>query len=528
MDERRPLLRFLLPGGVAAILALGIFFRVTHLQTKVYWHDEVYTSLWLSGFDPSRKGVELFDGREVSVGKLLQYQRIHPARGLTRTIRTLARNDSQHPPFYYALAWLSARFVEDSTTTVRALSALFGLLLLPAMYWLCAEAYGRGRVAWLGTLLIAVSPVHLVYAHEAREYSLWALFIVLATAALLRARRVGTWQAWSLYGLTAALGLYAHGLFPLVLVAHGGWALAVAIAREREGDTGGRRMFAAFAIAGIAASAAFAPWAWIVAHRLHRIHACTDWLLQSSTWGSHWWLWFKNLSAVVIDDHFDGYSIIDWHVYTWLRRVIFGIGVGSLLISWRYRPRNAWLLAFLLIAVPLLVLGGPDLLWGGQRSTQGRFLFPCYVGVTLATVHFLAPWLQAPRQLPRLAGHAVAGMLLVVGTLCCASIWRAESWWNKGGGWRDQLQAIRTINDSPNAVILSGPLTGDRMGHTIAISHLLDPRIRLRVISEAKEPTIPSRFRHVYFINVSEDFVKRFALPLERMGENSTIWRYVK
>lgn len=40
--------------------------------------------------------------------------------------------------------------------------------------------------------LIAVSPFHVLYAQEAREYSLWTVTILLSSAALLRAMRVKT------------------------------------------------------------------------------------------------------------------------------------------------------------------------------------------------------------------------------------------------------------------------------------------------------------------------------------------------
>ena len=110
-----PNYRVLKASCFAAIILLGVFFRVTHLGTKPYWHDEVYTSLWLSGYDPSQGTIKLFDGREMSPMEMLRYQHVHPRRGLSQTVLTLARNDPQHPPLYYTLAWLWARWCQDST-----------------------------------------------------------------------------------------------------------------------------------------------------------------------------------------------------------------------------------------------------------------------------------------------------------------------------------------------------------------------------------------------------------------------------
>ena len=32
------------------VVLLGIFFRITNIDQKPYWHDEIYTSLRISGY----------------------------------------------------------------------------------------------------------------------------------------------------------------------------------------------------------------------------------------------------------------------------------------------------------------------------------------------------------------------------------------------------------------------------------------------------------------------------------------------
>ena len=51
-------LRFL----VIATLTLGIFFRVSHIGQKVYWHDEVFTSIRAAGYT----GEEIITGISIS------------------------------------------------------------------------------------------------------------------------------------------------------------------------------------------------------------------------------------------------------------------------------------------------------------------------------------------------------------------------------------------------------------------------------------------------------------------------------
>jgi uncharacterized membrane protein len=414
------------------------------------------------------------------------------------------------------------RWLQDSTTALRGLAALFGVLLLPATGWLCAEALGNRRAGCLGMVLVAVSPVHLLYAQEAREYSLWALMTVLSSAALLRAARVGSARAWCLVGVCTLLGLYSHGLFPLVMFAQAGWIVAVAAKREHSGDDRGRYLVGTYLGINLIALVPFAPWAWIVCKHLGRVDTCTSWMRESSAWGSHVHLWLNNLASVVVDGNFDECRLWGPALDT-LRWLVVGLGIGSLVLTWRGPRRRAWLLAVALIVLPLAVLGVPDLLWGGQRSTQGRFLFPCYIGMTLATVHLLMPWLDSANRRARLVGAAALALLLILGTVTSATIWRADYWWNKGNGWDDQLQAIHTINVSERPLILSGPIDGGAMGHMLAFSHLLDGRVRLRVIHEGELPTLPPDFTDVFLANVSDAFVRQ--MGAERLGTRSQFWR---
>ena len=464
--------------AVAAILALGVFFRVTHLGTKVYWHDEVYTSLWLSGYDPSRGTIELFDGREISPADMLRYQHIHPGLGIAQTIRTMARNDPQHPPLYYTLAWLWARWCQDSPIGVRAVAAWFGLLLLPATFWLCLEAFGSRRAAWLGTLFVAVSPIHLLYAQEAREYSLWALMVVVSSAALLHALRLGGGRRWALYGLATLGGLYAHGLFPLVMLAHAAWVAAMALTLEIRGQHRGRRLLAAYlAVSGLAA-ALFAPWAWTICIHRDSIDACTSWMKESLPWWQH--------VALCAVPAFVFVTVNPEDSTLWSGALQVGTGVTivlvvvGVLLSWRYPYRRVWLLSMALIGVPLAVLLTPDLLFGGQRSFSPRFHFPCYVGVTLATVHFLMRWVDSSNRVIRLAGQVAVAFLLTLGISTCATIWNAETWWNKRFGWEDRLQAIRVINQARHPLILSGPVTPEQIGETLTLGHLLHEQCAAR------------------------------------------------
>src|SRR5690348_14317470 len=90
------------------------------------------------------------------------------------------------PPLYYALAWVWAHLFGCSAFALRSLSAVFGTATVFAVYW-AGRALGTRRVALLGALITAVSPIMVWYSQEARSYALMVLLTVLALGCFVRA-----------------------------------------------------------------------------------------------------------------------------------------------------------------------------------------------------------------------------------------------------------------------------------------------------------------------------------------------------
>ena len=63
-------LRFLL----IVILALGVFFRFVNIDRKVYWFDETFTSLRISGYTEKEAIAQLCNGQQIGVEDLQKYQ----------------------------------------------------------------------------------------------------------------------------------------------------------------------------------------------------------------------------------------------------------------------------------------------------------------------------------------------------------------------------------------------------------------------------------------------------------------------
>src|SRR3712207_5330908 len=114
--------------------------------------------------------------------------------GLTVTEKT--------PPLYYLLAWLWTRPFGTGEIGVRSLSALIGVLTVPAAFALARELVSE-RAALIAAALVAVNPLLVWYSQEARAYALLVLLATLATLFCVRGR------PW-LWALFSALALATH------------------------------------------------------------------------------------------------------------------------------------------------------------------------------------------------------------------------------------------------------------------------------------------------------------------------------
>lgn len=189
------------------------------------------TALHTAGYTAADVVAALSQTRPATAGSALRF-RAAGDRTVIDTVRALASEDPQHPPAYYVLARLWEGIAGSSVASLRLLSALCSLLLLPAMYWLCMELFAERRTAWTGVAIAAVSPFNVEYAQQAREYWLWMVLTVTASALLLGALRRAGAAWWVAYGAVMALGLYTHIFFGLVGVAHAAYVAGLALRRE--------------------------------------------------------------------------------------------------------------------------------------------------------------------------------------------------------------------------------------------------------------------------------------------------------
>src|SRR4051812_21025978 len=135
------------------------------------------------------------------------------------------------PPLYYVLAWPWAHVFGTDEAALRALSALFGIAVVPVAYLLGRDLVSR-RAGLAAAALVAFNPLLVWYSQEARPYSLLVLLCALSMLFCFR-RRVWLWALFSV------LALLTHYFAAFVVVPEGLWLAWVCRPRARALVAGG-------------------------------------------------------------------------------------------------------------------------------------------------------------------------------------------------------------------------------------------------------------------------------------------------
>ncbi|MEO1519141.1 MAG: glycosyltransferase family 39 protein [Cyanobacteria bacterium J06633_2] len=473
---------------VVILLVLGICLRFYNIGNKVYWHDETMTSLRISGYTQEEMVADAYTGSVTTVGDFLEtYQYPSAVDGLSNTMSALKQHP-EHSPMYYLMARAWMLNAPHTVVAIRLLSVLISLLTLPCMFWLCVELFKAPLVAWVSTALFSVAPFHLLYAQEAREYSLWTLAILLSSACCLWAIRINKPWTWLVYSLTSAFGLYVHPFSGFVLVSHG---LHVIF---HEGLALSRRTINYIA-AALLSLLLFAPWMVVIITRFDQFVGNTA-SVNANRSGSMPLFWLLNLSRIFFDLN-QGPSAINPAHY-----LLAALAIAALIFMWRRAPLSSALFITTLIGVTGLAIIGPDVLLGGRRSSITRYAVPCYLGLEIAIAYFLTvklverPFAVRARRRVRFRWRMVAITLAAGGILSCAVNAQVPVWWHKSYAKSRRIPDVaEVINQSDRPLIVS-----DRQpaGRLLSLSHELNPGVRLQLAEQAHQVNVPDGFDSVY------------------------------
>jgi 4-amino-4-deoxy-L-arabinose transferase-like glycosyltransferase len=214
--------------AILLIILLACGLRLYAIDRQDIWGDEAF-SIWLSG------------------------------QSLPQVV---AGGADTHPPLYPFLLHVWLRLAGSSSLATRFLSAMIGILTVPAVYILGRRALGQG-VGRLAALLAAVSPVLIYYAQETRMYGLVTLLSALSVYWAMRAYREPAGDArgrtqttivWLAYFSTTLAATYTHYYAFFVILAENLVLIPILIRRRQ------RRTLGRWLVAQAAIGMAYLPW----------------------------------------------------------------------------------------------------------------------------------------------------------------------------------------------------------------------------------------------------------------------------
>lgn len=126
------------------------------------------------------------------------------SRGSLGDLGNALRYSEVTPPLYYLVlhGWLQV-CGGDTEALLRIPSAIAGIALVGAVYWLGSLVAGR-TAGLIAGALTAISPIVLLYSQQVRAYVWVMLALTIAVAALIQAAR-GRSLPWLLAGALAAI-----------------------------------------------------------------------------------------------------------------------------------------------------------------------------------------------------------------------------------------------------------------------------------------------------------------------------------
>ncbi len=208
-------------------IIIGTWLRFTLLEEKPPWADEFSTMIFSLG--NSYRTVPL--NTVISIDTLLQPLQPNPEVGINSVINNLM-TESTHPPVYFILThlWLKLFSPQQGLVSLwaaRALSAILGVVAIPAIFSLAWVVFDSIVIAQIAAGMMAVSPFGVYLAQDARHYTLAILLIMAALGCFIKAyHNIIKHQNLSIFItltwlIINVLGIAVHYFFALSICAQG-------------------------------------------------------------------------------------------------------------------------------------------------------------------------------------------------------------------------------------------------------------------------------------------------------------------
>ncbi|WP_434683870.1 glycosyltransferase family 39 protein [Pseudanabaena minima] len=461
------------------ILVAGIFLRFNGLDKRIYWLDEVATSFRIAGFTTAEVAQQLYDSKVVDVNDLQKFQKPSLERNWSDTINSLVVDDAQHPPLYFVMVRFWAELVGSSPAMIRILSVLISLLIFPCIYWLCIELFNSPLLGWIAITLTSFSLLHLTYAQEAREYSLWIVTILCSSAAFLRAIRLKTKTSFAIYAISIIVGLYTFPITGIVLLGHGIYLAVIEKFRLT-------KILIYFLISAFAAILSYIPWIWIILTNTSRVKSTTSWMFVDRPIQDLVYIWLVNITHVFVH-------------YSRVRIVFLIIFLASLYFMYSKVSKRIWLFVLTSTLPTLIIFTIADLVSKSSFSFIPRYLWPFLLGTQVALTCVIGYMIasESNKNWLRNTGIVILIITLIIGfTGSTAKLVQDSK--------DDQLSLVADIINKSESPLLINFISNKEnisvadVGDIFSLSYLLQNKAKLFLFKQPNNPKIPNQFKDIF------------------------------
>lgn len=474
-----------LPQRVLLILCvLGIVARFSCIERKEFWIDEADLLSVSSGHLPN----DVFANKLTTAGELRQLIVPQPNVQLRDVLKANATREPVHPPLFYSLGYEVLTHAGRPELYLRLISAIASTIELFAVYGFTLLLFRSTLMASLTAALFALSPLHVMYAQEARPYALYMMFSFWAGVMLLKWSVRNDKATWITY-LLCLLGSWYTSLHTFfTVVSHCIW-LAVKKLKAQPS------VFLWGLGANVIAALAFLPWALVIRHASARVQEQLKWLsapvpIMDRIYGI--------VHTIVV-------SVYDPTVYSMMRfereplpyLFVLAIMVIAVVQLFRRRTDVKILVALPIILVPLSLIA-QDLIFGGGRIRIPRYQLISISMMLIALANLFYSMLRC-RSAVRQSG-AFLGLVFIFGMeiYSCVQYLHETVWHDKIEQGIRLTRSAGEINRRHLTVVIE---PGDRwMGILdLALLRYVAPDIPVLALRDAHKEAMPQQDHFLLF-----------------------------
>lgn len=507
-------------GIILFLLTIALVARISNLDKKFYWIDEVSSSYVITGNWPEQieDEVNKISGQIITIGQVQNVLEQRPSSDSSQLVSSLLKRDPQHSPLYFLIVQKWAAIFGAKPESLRMASSLLSFAGVAIFAWLCVELFGSLYFAIIGLCILALAPFHILFSQQNREYGMWFAVCAFSTALLLLANRKNNKMYWAAYGFSVAVSLYTF-LFSLPFL--GSHFLFQWFERKSSLNSGHR--FKKFLVAFVIGVVSFAPWAINILLNVKQVQNLNKWSSMYLEPKLYLQSLILNFSRLLLDVNLPSFKPLPWDQPLLLISilVVVAIIIVSLIFSVRRLTFSKSILLISMFAIPFLFLFSMDVLAGqGIHALVSRQLMPAWLSVYLVVTYTIGIGLNSKSFTKKTLALTGVTVILISEVLFSITYIPQRHWWPlKPESLFQEAIAIEQAN--PDLLIVSQPV---EVKQFLSLSYTLNRNLSLLFLQDDQQiPSIKNESKFALY-QPSEGLVKilKAKFILEKISDN--VW----